>query len=340
MMPGVIEARPMTTNAGEIGYVRIWTFSVPNANTFVTEFIRLVEQLPQDGLVIDVRGNGGGLIPAGEQLLQVLSPRRIEPMLFQLRNTPLNLRLAERTGFLSLWRDSMRQALVTGAAYSAGFPITHPQAANAIGQHYHGPVVLITDALCYSTTDIFAAGFRDHGIGPILGVDGNMGAGGANVWGHDLLQRLLPGADSPYRPLPGNAGMRVSMRRTIRVGASAGTVLEDLGVIPDQIHRMTRDDLFAGNPDLISAAAEMLAGLPKRRLAIRFGQVSKAGQEVVADCLGLDRLDVLIDERPLGSTDLADGANPFMMPVMRRAVADFRGFENGEFVAARRISLD
>jgi C-terminal processing protease CtpA/Prc len=340
MMPGVLEARPVPTNAGEIGYVRIWTFSVSDANAFVAEFIRLIEQLPQDGLVIDVRGNGGGLIPAGEQLLQVLTPRHIAPTLFQLRNTPLNLRLVEGTGFLSQWRDSMRQALVTGAAYSAGFPITHPQAANDIGQRYHGPVVLITDALCYSTTDIFAAGFRDHQIGPILGVDANMGAGGANVWGHELLRQLAPSADSPYRPLPGNAGMRVSMRRTIRVGASAGTVLEDLGVVPDRIHRMTRDDLFDGNTDLIAAAAELLADLPKRRLVIRVGPTSEAGQEVVADCLGLDRLDVVVDGRPLGSTDVTDGANPFMMPVIRRAVADFRGFANGTLVAARRVALD
>jgi hypothetical protein len=36
------------------------------------------------------------------------------------------------------------------------------------------------------------------------------------------------------------------MRRTIRVGASDGTVLEELDVVPDRIHRMTRDDLFDG----------------------------------------------------------------------------------------------
>jgi C-terminal processing protease CtpA/Prc len=338
MMPGVLEARPVPTEAGEIGYVRIWTFSVMDADAFVAEFIRLVEQLPQDGLVIDVRGNGGGLILAGEQLLQLLTPRHIEPTLFQLRNTQLNLNLAEQAWFLAPWRKSMRQALVTGAAYSAGFPITDPQAANAVGQRYHGPVVLITDALCYSTTDIFAAGFRDHAIGVILGVDGNMGAGGANVWGHDLLLQLAPGAGSPYRPLPGNAGLRVSMRRTIRVGANAGTVLEDLGVVPDQIHRMTRNDLFEGNPDLIAAAADLIAASPQRRLAIRFGQVSDAGQEVVVDCLGLDRLDVHVDGRPLGSLDVADGETPFAMPATGSVMVEFRGFADGELVAARRVS--
>ena len=112
-MPGVLAARPIETDTGEIGYVRIWTFSVPSAEGFVAEFIRLVEQLPQEGLVIDVRGNGGGLIPAGEQLLQVLTPQRIEPTLYQLRNTPLNLWLAELTPFLAPWRRSMRQALRT-----------------------------------------------------------------------------------------------------------------------------------------------------------------------------------------------------------------------------------
>ena len=39
---------------------------------------------------------------------------------------------------------------------------------NLVGQRYFGPVVLITDARCYSATDIFAAGFADHEIGPIL----------------------------------------------------------------------------------------------------------------------------------------------------------------------------
>ncbi|MFD2350607.1 hypothetical protein ACFSTC_16675 [Nonomuraea ferruginea] len=81
--------------------------------------------------------------------------------------------------------------------------------------------MLITDARCYSATDIFAAGFQDHGIGPVLGVDDNTGAGGANVWTHELLKLLLelpsPAPGSPYRPLPGGAGMRVSVRRTLRV---------------------------------------------------------------------------------------------------------------------------
>ena len=47
----------------------------------------------------------------------------------------------------------------------------HPRRTlcNGIGQVYYGPVVLITDALSYSATDIFAAGFQDNEVGLVLG---------------------------------------------------------------------------------------------------------------------------------------------------------------------------
>jgi hypothetical protein len=78
IMPGVFIARAVSTSYGEFGYIRIFTFSVTDADAFVQEFIRLAGLLPQNGLIVDVRDNGGGLIYAGERLLQVLTPGRIE----------------------------------------------------------------------------------------------------------------------------------------------------------------------------------------------------------------------------------------------------------------------
>jgi C-terminal processing protease CtpA/Prc len=66
----------------------------------------------------------------------------------------------------------------TGAEYSQGLTLLPAARYNDIGQKYQGPVVLVTDALCYSTTDIFAAGFQDNQIGKVLGVDESTGAGG------------------------------------------------------------------------------------------------------------------------------------------------------------------
>ena len=257
LMPDVFVFRTVHTQHGRFGYIRIYTFNVDDADEFVGEFVRIAGQLPQDGLIIDVRSNGGGYITAGEKLLQVLTPNKIEPERLHFINTPLTLELAERHEWIAQWAPSISMSIETGSIFSQGFPIEPAAEYNRIGQQYHGRVILITDALCYSTTDIFAAGFQDHDIGPILGTSGNTGAGGANVWTHELLRRLLP-ASSPIKSLPKNASFRVAIRRTTRVGARAGLPLEDLGVEPDAIHRMTRNDLLDGNVDLIERAAEML----------------------------------------------------------------------------------
>jgi len=75
----------------------------------------------------------------------------------------------------------------------------YPEMCNQLGQRYQGPVAIIIDALCYSTTDIFAAGFQDHQIGPLIGTSGNTGAGGANVWDYRALMEAVP---DHVKPLP------------------------------------------------------------------------------------------------------------------------------------------
>lgn len=96
------------------------------ANAIVERFLMLAETLPQNGLIIDVRGNGGGVIFAGERLLQLLTPHRIAPERLQMLNTPLNLEICKRHAFLTPWVASIQQSIKTGAVYSRAFPITTP----------------------------------------------------------------------------------------------------------------------------------------------------------------------------------------------------------------------
>ncbi len=347
-MSGVFRASSVETAAGEFGHIRIFTFNVDDPTAFIEEFIRLVGLLPQNGLILDVRGNGGGHIHASEGLLQTLTPKRITPEPTQFINTPLNAEICARhagnpVGIeLGPWLESIRESVSTGAIYSRGFPITPADFANAWGQRYHGPVVLVTDARCYSATDIFAAGFADHEIGPILGVDGNTGAGGANVWTHDLLKLLLelPGPadpNTPFRDLPNGAGMRVAIRRTLRVGGHAGTPLEDLGVRPDHRHALTRADLLEGNVDLLDRAGALLAALPARRLEASAAP-SGGGLSVDVETQGLDRLDFYVDDRPVASEDVGDGAHSVQLAAEgdRLRIA---GFKDGEMVAARFLEV-
>ena len=261
-MPDVFQFKTVDTPSGQFGYLRIRTFR-PGPEEFIPELIRIIELLPQNGLIIDVRGNGGGTIMSGERMLQLFTPNRVTAERMQFINTDQTLSLSktdEFEGFLRPWQASIELSLFTGAVYSQGFPIEDPTLTNAIGQKYQGPVVLVTDARCYSTTDIFAAGFQDNNIGEILGVDENTGAGGANVFTHDLLDFLLSGPGSPIKPLPNGAGMRVAIRRSTRVGDKAGLPVEDVGVTPDRTHKITRNDLLNDNEDLINEVSAILAG--------------------------------------------------------------------------------
>lgn len=349
-MPGVFSARSVTTPSGEFGYIRIFTFSVNSPEAFVDEFIRLAGLLPQTGLIVDVRGNGGGHIYASEGLLQVLAPVEITPEPTQFINTPLNARICSRhkTDLVGIdlgpWVESILASVETGAIYSRAFSITPREFANKKGQEYHGPVVLITDARCYSATDIFAAGFKDHNIGHILGVDANTGAGGANVWTHGLLSLLLQipapaDPETPYEPLPNGAAMRVAIRRTLRVGEHSGTPVEDIGIKPDSRQALTEDDLLQANKDLINKAGEILDNMPVRRLSVT---TNKTGPKlkIEATTVGISRLDIYIDGRPQISPDINDGTHRFKVDLPAGAVQlELAGYKNDELVAARKLKL-
>ncbi|MEV4261598.1 S41 family peptidase [Kribbella sp. NPDC049584] len=348
-MPGVFRAREVVTSSGNFGHLRIFTFSVQDPVAFRDEFVRLAAALPQNGLIVDVRDNGGGHIYASEFTLQTMTPRRISPEPVQFISTPLNLKICRRhkdnpSGIdLGPWFDSLDLAIETGAQYSAAKPITPEDGANDVGQTYHGPVVLITDARVYSATDIFTAGFADHEIGTILGVDDNTGAGGANVWTHGLLASLLnepppPDETSPYIALPNGANLRVAIRRTLRVGKLAGTPVEDLGVKPHETHRMTRADLLDGNVDLLNRAGALLAAQPVRRLDLKTS-LSGTTLTVGIDAQSIDRVDIYLDERPISSEDLTGPLSIDILEVTAGALLRADGYASGNLVASRRVTV-
>ncbi|WP_250002860.1 S41 family peptidase [Actinoplanes sp. M2I2] len=338
----VFEARRVTVGGRAVGHLRIRTF-LPTASGivgFVREFARLLAVLPPDGLVLDVRGNGGGAVVASELCLQALTARPVEPEPAQFAVTSLNLRLCRSNDNLRPWLRSMEQSLESGAPYSAGIPFTEREWLEAVPQAYFGPVVLLTDARCYSATDIFAAGFQDNGIGPVLGTDGNTGAGGGNVWQlGDLIGALAGRSDGPFKPLPLGAGLSLVIRRVLRVGANAGTPLEDYGVVPDARHHTTRRDILHDDADLLTAAAGLLEKSPPRRFDVTLSE-DEGSITAVFEVLGVDRADFEVDGRPRYSADLdgagPDGAGPVEVANCGGAeLVRVRGFDAGTCVALR-----
>jgi hypothetical protein len=328
----------VVTRSGRFGYVRLATFNVESDDVLLREFVRIVERLSPRGLILDVRGNGGGLITAGERLLQLLTPRPIEPARFHFLNTPRTAELAGRHSFLRRWKASIDQSVETGADFSQGFPLLEAAAYNDIGQKYQGPVVLVTDALCYSTTDIFAAGFQDHGIGTILGVDTATGAGGANVWDYSLIAGLARDRGRLPPTLPMDASFRFAVRRVTRVADNAGLPLEDIGVRPDVVHEMTRRDVLERNADLIERASAILGRQQWQRLTV---EGPRAGSCRVS-ATHLDTVDAYLGSHPLHSRRIARSGAEFSLELPRAArekTLRLEGFRQGRLVAATRLAL-
>ncbi|GGW36998.1 S41 family peptidase [Arenibacter certesii] len=252
------------------GYIRIYSFAASNAEKFVTDFsmvLRVLELKNIAGLILDIRGNGGGLITASELLLAYLAGGPIELQRAQFINSDLTLQLCEKYGNnngvidLSDWIRSINLSKVTGDRYSRGYPITKLDKGDPLECIFAKPKVLITDALCYSAADMFAAGFQDHGLGQIIGVHANTGAGGANVWSHEILRNLLADQDSEaiaLKPMPKGANLSVAVRRILRKNDEP---IEDLGIVPDVLHKTTKNDLLFGNVDLINKAMDTLLSL-------------------------------------------------------------------------------
>ena len=343
-LPTLFRARPISLHIGEeaktYGYIRIFSFNVSSAEVFVDEFTRLIKKLPQNGLILDIRGNGGGLIPAAELLLQVLSPRPVELQRAQFINTPSNLELCKSYGpntilDLSPWVDSIAQSTETGSTYSRGFSLTSTSYLDGRSQQYFGPLVLITDALCYSAADMFAAGFQDHALGLVLGTSASTGAGGANVWSHSLLTYLMNKAgNDAYRMLPKGTDLRVALRRMLRTGANNGQILEDFGVRPDAIHQMTLNDLLKGNCDLIQRACELLSGLNSYNI-----QVSVKNQQVLQiHTENISRIDVRRGNRTWRTVDITEDTNEIPIAgIHGSGPIDVLGYDGENHVSTYRL---
>ena len=136
------------------------------------------------------------------------------------------------------WKASLEAAVRNGELYSQPIPITDPDACNAIGQRYGGPVVLVSDSTTYSAGDLFSAGFVDNEIGPFVCVGEATGAGGANVWDYAELRSALAGSPIALPALPDGIGLSLAFRRATRSGPSDG--LADRG--HRRRRRLVRDD--------------------------------------------------------------------------------------------------
>ncbi|MEO9062662.1 MAG: S41 family peptidase [Nitrosospira sp.] len=335
--PDALAARAVKNPAaGDLGYLRIWSFDVNDDDPLIAEVIRLLGLLPDSGLILDLRGNPGGLVWAAERLLQLFTPDTIAPARFSLLVSPLTRAMA-RSPFnrveLEAWLPSLEAAVATGEPYSQPLPLTDPAWCNDIGQQYSGPVVCVAYPNTYSAGDLFAAGFVDNRIGALVSVGEATGAGGANVWTHYDLRDAL--AETPFKleALPADVGYTLAIRRALRSGASDGLPIEDLGIsgIP---YVMTLDDLLHENRDLIAFCTRLLAGIPRTAMKVEVN-----GATLTVTTSSLDELETYADGRPIEAVrKIGDGT--LQLPRPDAETMDFIGRRRGEVCQRRRVALN
>jgi hypothetical protein len=138
--------------------------------------------------------------------------------------------------------------------------------------------------------------------------------------------------------LPGS--FSVAVRRCTRVGKRSGALVEDLGVVPDAIHRMTRRDVLGGHLDLINRAGEILAAMPVQALAAEVKDTGGAPRLAVTT-QNIDRLDVLLNARPYRSLDVVTDSTSIDLPALATGLTtvELRGFRGDRWVASARVPL-
>jgi hypothetical protein len=317
-MAGFFEAEIIADQGAEYGYIRIRAFpfsGVKEETThthFVTEFRRLLSQMPENGLILDVRGNPGGSTKNAEMILQLISPSEIEPLSFQFLASPFTRDITSKPANAAVfgkWAESVDLAVRTGALFSQGHPISNKADINYWGQEYFAGLVLLTSATSYSAADFFSASFQDHEIGQIIGVDDTTGGGGANVWFYrEHLLKFLPDDEATVDSIewPQSINLQFAARLVQRNRKNQGVPIEEIGVRTpkDSRYQMTRRDLLESDVELLRYATNTLASRPHYDLDV-FIEIDKNGKSIIrVSSLHIAWLDMLINGRLLESLDV------------------------------------
>ncbi|MBC7539977.1 MAG: immune inhibitor A [Bacteriovorax sp.] len=259
----ILKYKTINNEFGNFGYFKLESFEPEklDATGVIAEVRKLLQKefINVDGLIIDLRDNGGGQINLADGLVQLFTAKNPVPLNFHQKNSPANIYYMEKVTPNNPFTVALREAVKNGAAYTVDLPLSSVTEVNKVGQYFFKPVTIITNSSCYSSCDMFSASMQDHGAALVFGEDANTGAGGANNYSIGAMYNDLPKDDKgPFKKLPNGQNVGFAFRQTVRVGSHAGELIEDTGVIADKQAFPTISDLYNHSEDQFKILSKRL----------------------------------------------------------------------------------
>jgi|GEM_PF-2418865 len=273
----ILQFKRITNQHGVFGVLKLESF-VPeklSVDELIAEIARILktEFRATQGVIFDVRNNGGGYIALAEKMVQLFTPKTVQPLEFRLKNSSMNQTYWKRWP-MSPFAQRLVEAQNLRTHYTRPLALNKVSDVNKLDQAYFGPVAVLMNSNCYSSCDMFSALMQDHQVGTIFGEDENTGAGGANnISVKDLYQALPEDQQGVFAvPMPAGQDVGFSWRQTVRsFGARRGDLIENMGILADEVIPATANDLVSEDYEQLATISErLMEAAAERRSSVAF----------------------------------------------------------------------
>jgi hypothetical protein len=113
-----------------------------------------------------------------------------------------------------------------------------------------------------------------------------------------------------------------------------------LGVEPDMLVRMKKDDLLFGNRELQKKAGKILAEGTPRRFGVEVVNIAGSTLTLELKTLNIGEVDIYVDDRPVGSKEITGGTTELSVEIPPEGgTVRLEGFEDKMLVGARRLNF-